>query len=35
MKKIINPLKENWSKILKRPTKSVDAIEGTVNSKKW
>ncbi|MFT5959191.1 MAG: histidinol dehydrogenase, partial [Polaribacter sp.] len=31
MKKIINPLKENWSKILKRPTKSVDAIEGTVN----
>jgi histidinol dehydrogenase len=31
MKKIISPLKENWSKILERPTKSVDAIEGTVN----
>ena len=31
MKKIISPLKENWSKILERPTKSVAAIEGTVN----
>jgi histidinol dehydrogenase len=31
MKIINNPTKENWSHILKRPTKTVDDIEKTVN----
>ena len=31
MKKIINPPKENWKELLKRPTKTVDDIEKTVN----
>jgi histidinol dehydrogenase len=30
MNKIINPLKENWSEILKRPTQSFKEIEETV-----
>ena len=30
MNKIINPKQENWSKILKRPTQSFEAIEETV-----
>jgi len=31
MKKIINPPKKDWEKILQRPTKTVDDIENTVN----
>ena len=31
MKKIVNPARENWKKILQRPTKTVDDIENTVN----
>ena len=31
MKSILNPSKETWSKILERPTKTVDDIENTVN----
>jgi len=31
MKKITNPPKENWKEVLKRPTKTVDDIENTVN----
>lgn len=31
MKIIINPLKKDWAQILKRPTKTVDDIENTVN----
>jgi len=31
MKTIINPSKKDWSKILQRPTKTVDDIENTVN----
>ena len=31
MKTIINPPKKDWNKILERPTKTVDAIEATVN----
>ena len=30
MKKIINPLQTNWSKILRRPTQTVEEIENTV-----
>ena len=30
MNKIVNPKQENWSKILKRPTQSFEAIEETV-----
>jgi len=32
MKKIINPVKSEWSQILERPTQTVEAIEDTVNS---
>ena len=31
MKIIINPSKKDWTKILQRPTKTVDDIENTVN----
>jgi len=31
MNTILNPQKKDWNKILERPTKSVAAIEGTVN----
>ena len=31
MNTIINPQKKDWNKILERPTKTVDDIEGTVN----
>lgn len=31
MKTILNPKRANWSKILERPTKTVDDIENTVN----
>lgn len=31
MKTILNPPKQDWSKILERPTKTVDDIEGIVN----
>ena len=31
MKTIVNPPKKNWSKILQRPTQTVDDIENTVN----
>jgi histidinol dehydrogenase len=31
MNTILNPQKKDWSKILERPTKTVDDIEGTVN----
>ena len=31
MKTILNPIKKEWSKILERPTKTVDDIESTVN----
>jgi len=31
MKIINNPLKKDWSKVLERPTKTVDDIEGVVN----
>ncbi|MEE9407360.1 MAG: histidinol dehydrogenase [Polaribacter sp.] len=31
MKTIINPSKKDWTKILQRPTKTVDDIENTVN----
>ncbi|NVJ89997.1 MAG: histidinol dehydrogenase [Flavobacteriaceae bacterium] len=31
MKKFINPKEQTWSEILKRPTKTVDDIEATVN----
>ncbi|MFY9242605.1 MAG: histidinol dehydrogenase [Polaribacter sp.] len=31
MKTILNPQKKDWSKILQRPTKTVDDIEKTVN----
>ena len=31
MKTILNPSKKEWSKILERPTKTVDDIENTVN----
>ena len=31
MNKIFNPERKDWNKILERPTKTVDDIEGTVN----
>jgi histidinol dehydrogenase len=31
MKTILNPQKKDWNKILERPTKTVDDIEGVVN----
>ena len=31
MNTILNPQQKDWSKILERPTKTVDDIEGTVN----
>ncbi|MCK5637806.1 MAG: histidinol dehydrogenase [Flavobacteriaceae bacterium] len=31
MQKIISPLKENWSEILKRPTQTFERVEKTVN----
>jgi histidinol dehydrogenase len=31
MKKIYNPKKEDWKDVLRRPTQTVEAIEGLVN----
>ena len=31
MNTIFNPQQKDWNKILERPTKKVDDIEGTVN----
>ena len=31
MNTILNPKRADWSKILERPTKTVDDIENTVN----
>ena len=31
MNTILNPQQKDWNKILERPTKTVDDIEGTVN----
>ncbi|MDD3721867.1 MAG: histidinol dehydrogenase [Lutibacter sp.] len=32
MKKIINPAKNDWAELLKRPTQTIEAVENTVNS---
>ena len=32
MNKIYNPAKENWQDVLKRPTQTLEAIEGTVEN---